>query len=280
MTHKSDLQDDVPREYDAIQVLFDLPTVGKVWWPTTVISSREHENPGIVKGVARVEFSSFHKYKVSVEEVQFLGDRIVCTSAGETSWRTSAEAADAGEGDTMEADWDPTRNKRAKVKEEHEKNKDDEQDSVSSEDEIQPTLHEPAQVEGNAGSRKKRRIRRQSDRQSSPRGAHVDVTPAVMRYPELSTTTARTKASSGKVQAEAFEYLSRRVSVLETKSNDEADRAVVAYKKRFVLDHKDIWRNELLETLKAHVRKGKATRVEPFGAVVKSECVTVQKTFM
>ena len=26
MAHKSDLQDDAPREYDAIQVFFDLPT--------------------------------------------------------------------------------------------------------------------------------------------------------------------------------------------------------------------------------------------------------------
>ena len=112
----AELQDDVPREYDSIQVLFELPSVGKVWWPTTVLSSREHPNPGVVKGTGSVEYSSYQRHKKSVEDVQFLADRLVCTSAGETTWRTSAEAADAGEGDNMEAGWGVEKGSREQEK--------------------------------------------------------------------------------------------------------------------------------------------------------------------
>lgn len=80
-----------------------------------MLSSREHPNPGVVKGTGSVEYSSYQKHKKSVEDVQFLADRLVCTSAGETTWRTSAEAADAGEGDNMEAGWELDKVSREQV---------------------------------------------------------------------------------------------------------------------------------------------------------------------
>ena len=261
--NSSTLQDDVPREYDSIQVLFELPSVGTVWWPTTVLSSREHPNPGVVKGTGTVEFSCFQKYKKSVEDVQFLGNRLMCTAAGETSWRTSAEAADAGEGDNMEADWEHNKCTRAQ--------------GVSVEarcsgDETVEEGNEPAQVDHD-GQTKERGVKRRRQKNTT------NVRTSAMRYPELSVSTAVVNEASGKVNAEAVEYLARRVSVLETRSNDEADRAVKAFIRNFVQDNKELWKTSLLEALRSAVRQPKPTRVEPFGAVIRSDCMTISQKF-
>ena len=108
------INDDVPREFDKIQVLYVLENGERVWWPTTVIHAREYDTPGAVKGTGTVEFAAFRKSKRSVQDVQFLADRTVNTNNGESSWRTSAEAADAGDGDGGEASWDRAVGKRAR----------------------------------------------------------------------------------------------------------------------------------------------------------------------
>ena len=104
------INDDVPREFDKIQVQYLLNTGESVWWPATIIASREHDVPGTVKGTATVHFAAFRKFKECEEELQFLSNRMVTTSDGDTAWRTSTEAADAGDGDGDEADWGGDRN--------------------------------------------------------------------------------------------------------------------------------------------------------------------------
>ena len=58
-----------------------------------------------VKGTARIEYAAFRSTRRSAEYLQFLADRTVNTSVGETPWRTSAEAVDAGWSDNEDADW-------------------------------------------------------------------------------------------------------------------------------------------------------------------------------
>ena len=76
--------DEVPREFDKIQVRFRMDSGEIVWWPTTVLTSRECQVPATVKGTARIEYAAFRSTRRSAEDVQFLADRTVNTSVGET----------------------------------------------------------------------------------------------------------------------------------------------------------------------------------------------------
>ena len=97
------LVDEVPREFYKIEVQYILKTGERVWWPGTILSSRELDEPGTVKVTASIEFAAYRKMPRSVEDLYFLAHRSVCTETGDTPWRTSAEAADAGAGDGDEA---------------------------------------------------------------------------------------------------------------------------------------------------------------------------------
>ena len=60
-----------------------------------------------MKGTGEIGFDVLHGDKATVQDVQFLADRTLQTEDGETAWRTSAEAADNGDGDEAEAAWEP-----------------------------------------------------------------------------------------------------------------------------------------------------------------------------
>jgi len=155
-----------------------------------------------------VEYASFHTYKRSCEDVQFLGKRIASTGMGETPWRTSAEAADAGAGNHDEAEWNEnSKRTRGRVMETLAEDQDEHDKSGSS---------ELAQVQEEEGTpRKKARKSRDFGRNDS-----------MQRYPELSSATQCPSDQSGKSQAETLEYLTRRVSALEHANNDGPDRAI------------------------------------------------------
>lgn len=258
------VQDDVPREYDKIQILFRLPDVGLVWWPTTVLSSREHNVPGTIKGTAKVEYSTFHSYKNTCEEVQFLGGRTVNTGMGETPWRTSAEAADAGAGNGEEAEWN----------ENGRKSKGAENASTTAVEDDEPAdlgcTPELAQAQDAAETPRKRARRRRNETQRTHR---------LSRYPELSSGTQQGSTRSGTFGAETLEYLTCRVSALEHAYNDRPDRAIREFKTNFVQDKADMWRMKLLCKLKAPVKKPKPTRMQYFGSVLRGDAIWINETF-
>ena len=107
------VNDNVSCVWDKIQVKYRVEKGELVWWPATVLSSREYEAPGVVAGTGTVEFATYRNTRKTIEDVTFLAERTVATSGGETAWRSSAEAADAGGGNEEEADWNPRARARA-----------------------------------------------------------------------------------------------------------------------------------------------------------------------
>ena len=100
---------DVPRPHDNIQVQFELDTGQLYWWPATVLEVEEPSKPGTVKGSARVLYAARHTMKEEEGTIYFLGESMVTCDEGDTRWRTSADAADAGEGNADERNWESTR---------------------------------------------------------------------------------------------------------------------------------------------------------------------------
>lgn len=98
---------DVPRPFDNIEILFELQH-GKdmYWWPCVVLESSENHSSSSVRGTATVEYAARHRSGKQQERVIFLPNRQVTTSTGDTPWRTSDEAADAGDGDEGDRDWE------------------------------------------------------------------------------------------------------------------------------------------------------------------------------
>ena len=254
--------DDVPREYDKIEVLFNIPDVGLVWWPTTVLNSREQKVPVLIKGTGKLEYATMHMYKKSCEEVQFLADRTLNSQTGETSWRTSAEAADAGAGDSDDAEWNGGGKTNA--------NSGSTPTEVGNEHEVKSGSSQLTQAdEADETPRKKaRRLRKYSD-----------VTGTIPRYPEVSGSSRDGTVQSRRVQAETLEYLSCRVSALEKASDDGPDRAIRQFKTNFVQDKAGIWRVKLLSKLRESIKKPKATRVQYFGTLLRGDAIWVSETF-
>ena len=254
--------DDVPREYDKIEVLFNIPEVGLVWWPTTVLSSREQKVPGLIKGTGKLEYANMHMYKKSCEEVQFLADRTLNSETGETSWRTSTEAADAGAGDSDDAEWngrsENTRRVNATTTE------------VEGVQEGEGATRQFAQLEQREETprKKARRLRKSSE-----------VDRALPRYPEVSGSSHGGTAQSGVVQAETIDYLTRRISALEQAADDGPDRAIRQFKTNFVRDKADMWRVKLLSRLTERIKKPKATRVQYFGSLLRADCISISENF-
>ena len=50
--------DDVPRQFDKIEVLFELDDGTFYWWPATVLDTTDPTRAGTVNGTATVEFAS------------------------------------------------------------------------------------------------------------------------------------------------------------------------------------------------------------------------------
>ena len=97
---------DVPRAFDKIEILFELEGDDMYWWPCVVLESSELPSSSTVRGTATVEYAARNKSGKQQEKVIFLADRKVTTSTGDTPWRTSDEAADAGDGDEGDRDWE------------------------------------------------------------------------------------------------------------------------------------------------------------------------------
>lgn len=96
----------MPRPFDKIFVFFQVEDDRHEWWPATVLRTKEFDNVSTIVGTATLQFAAFQGFKETTEEVVFLQNRIVRCEDGETPWRSSAEAADAGEGNVDEASWE------------------------------------------------------------------------------------------------------------------------------------------------------------------------------
>jgi len=98
---------DVPRPFDRVQVLFKLDDGNEeYWWPAVILHSKESPATSTLRGTGRIEYAARRNNKEEQEDVVFLPDRIVSTSNGETPWRTATEAADDGAGDDGDRDWE------------------------------------------------------------------------------------------------------------------------------------------------------------------------------
>jgi len=102
-----DVDGDVPRPFDRVQLLFKLDDGNEeYWWPAVILHSKESPASATVKGTGRIEYAARRNNKEEQEDVVFLPDRVVSTSNGETTWRTATEAADDGAGDDGDRDWE------------------------------------------------------------------------------------------------------------------------------------------------------------------------------
>ena len=235
-----DFNDDVPRAFDSIYVKYNVKDKD-VWWPAVVITSRELDVSGTVKGVAVVEYKAQMGEKASTEDVFFLADRSVTTSNGDTPWRTSAEAADAGEGDYQEADWRGvgaalTRAVPAKTRATSGGSTTHSVDIVP-----QPS---PNDREGRATKKLSRKVRTR---------APVD------------TTTSH------------LQDLASRVAALEEWRRHADDTRVQDVKAEFVQERKVIWRHRVLKTLTAPLRNFNPLPGRPFSAVLRADEIVIRE---
>ena len=100
------VMDEVPRPFDRIQVLYELEKGEQTWWPAVVLDSCEQRTPGRMKGSAVVEYAAMHGMKATTMTLYFFANRCITSDDGDSIWRTSAEAADEGDGDDNERDWE------------------------------------------------------------------------------------------------------------------------------------------------------------------------------
>ena len=91
--------EEVPRQFEKIEVLFELDDGTFYWCPATVLDTTKATRAGTVKGTATVGFAARQKMKTSVEFIHFLVKRLETCEEGETQSCTSAEATNADAGD-------------------------------------------------------------------------------------------------------------------------------------------------------------------------------------
>ena len=244
------INDDVPREFDKIQVFYVLDNGERVWWPTTVLHSLEYSTPGAVKGTGTVEFAAFRNNKRSVQDVQFLAGRTVNTNNGEASWRTSAEAADAGDGDGDEASWERAVGKRGRA------HRLDFHTTLVTD---APTDAGPGQSASDAHARTPKR-----------RKDTTTTAPVVSRR-DASASRRSSADNSG------MDALMRRIAVLEERQANKCDH-MPAYE-RFVEMTRVIWKARVLRALAKPMRKNTQTRSQPFGSVLFSNTMGFEDDF-
>ena len=258
------MNDDVPREFDKIQIKYRMPTGELVWWPTTIISSREQEIPGYIKGMAIVEFAAYKNCPTTTEDVQFLADRVVNTNMGETPWRTSAEAADAGAGNQEEADWQPTSRARQAVGGESSTIEDvqdeSEKDSEGDSTEEDPVTEQPP---------KQRRRLNPTAEVCDPRG------PSTGADTQRRTTAPNNEPAQ--VMRDEFDAMVRRVVLLEESDRISRRHAKEDVYEKFVNDKKVLWLTRVLKLLGKPVKKFTPTPGRPFSAVLRSDKFTVSE---
>lgn len=95
--HPDQTEDTLSRPYDKIEILFELVDGTTFWWPCDVITIEEALNGGTLRETAQVEYAVRRRTSRQLATVEFVANRTVLTSDGETPWRTSDEAADAGD---------------------------------------------------------------------------------------------------------------------------------------------------------------------------------------
>lgn len=259
--------DNVPREYDSIEVLFKVKE-RLVWWPTTILSSREREVDGTVKGVAKVEYAPFQNMKKSHEQVYFLARRQVNTESGDTTWRSAAEAADAGAGNREDADWQPrTRAHAATTK----------FDEASVPEDVEGWgLASSCPDDGEEPPRQRRRVSAGVTSALS-KGGSTRAGTRLGKKPQARTEITHPSGQN----MDTLEQLMRRVATLEEGQTQGPSGDVASTNQWFVDDMKVLWRTRVLRELDQRIKKPVATRVETFGAMVRGDTIgfTVDCTF-
>ena len=251
------INDDVPREFDKIQVLYVVKAGERVWWPATVLSSQEHDVAGTVKGFATIEFAAYRNTARCVEDVYFLSGRTVSTNNGDTSWGTSAEAADAGDGDGGEAGWRESRarcaRKRALCPPPQSDERSDDEDSATT-----------SAVTTSASALQ----RTQKKRKKFPLGLE---TAHEARAERNNRQTARqTTGAPVDNLAHRLTLIEARLDGMQRRSPDDVE---------FVESTRDIWKTRVLKILSKPMPKFKGTREKDFSNAISPFTVTFKEDF-
>ena len=271
---------DVPRAFDKIEILFELEGDEMYWWPCVVLESSELPSSSTVRGTATVEYAARHKSGKQQEKVIFLADRKVTTSTGDTPWRTSDEAADAGDGDEGDRDWEFTgaqrsvrerRNRRAPGTDE-----DDEENEFRAEkencrgkrDRVGDAVHVgeyrehvEAGNDGRSGKRRKKRGNREVEK------------PGLSDEPPMQSE--RNTAPQG---PSGLDELRAEIAELRGKVEDNNNIQLQEYVKNKVGEKITIWCMQVRCELARAVRDMKANGRKPFSAAVHNSSVNVKDT--
>ena len=278
------VNDDVPCVWDKIQVKYRVEKGELVWWPATVLSSREYEAPGVVAGTGTVEFATYRNTRKTIEDVTFLADRTVATSGGETPWRSSAEAADAGAGNESEADWNPRARARAaralrgsspEARVEYRIRIGDEDDSTRKDDgeEDVDDAEETDDKEIEEPPSQRRRIDCMSVSPSTRSPARDSGGPTIRHVTGRRASGSRAASLTGS----AVDVLTQRLDVLEEKQNEVRKCAHREAYDEFVQDKKSLWKTRVLKLLSKNMKKYTPTAGRPFSAVLRSDKISFKE---
>ena len=166
------------------------------------------------------------------------------TSNGDTAWRSSAEAADAGAGDAQEADWCATAQRTVRARSDDITITDAGGDTNRTE-----RVHERALKRRALSTVTRRRTAQPASRAAQP------------------TTTASVDMAG----------LVRRVERLESWRLETEDARLAAIKAEFVEDRNTMWKFQVLRLLRHPLRNFNPMPGRPFTTVLRTDVLTVRE---
>ena len=292
--------DALPRAFDCIEVQYTLADGTKVWWPAKVTQLTIRDGASEVKAEGTVTFVAAHRMKECEQQVMFLANRAVYTRDGKTPWRSTMEAADVGEGDDGDMEWDSNKRKprargRGDLRRREKSRKTRSTASPRTPTQITPRTTTVANAQHEERNRRQSTLSRDTGSightaalgtvhnefmTSSDSPPVQDATrPAVARRPGSTTTTrpqtTRTRHDPSlsvqggqNISPDMFENLQQRVARLEVRLAFEIDSREEKAVQTVVDEKQFTWRTILLQTLNRPIRRTKSTRVDPFGSAV------------
>ena len=93
------------------------------------------------------------------------------------------------------------------------------------------------------------------------------------------SSTQAGSTNSSPAPADTMQMLIKRVAVLEMHKSEEVPRAIDGMKRLLVSELKTLWRARVLDLIKAPIKNVKATRWQPFGAVVRGDSLHFKVQF-
>lgn len=256
--------DEMPRPYDKIYVKYEVDDDRHVWWPATVLRTKEYKNPSTIVGTGTLQFAALNGMKASTEDVVFLEGGIVHCNDGETPWRSTAEAADAGQADVDEAEWKTKSQKKSSRKK---KSESEMHGRAIANNNTQRTLVFPAtKTEGDV---------------DVERPALVETSPPQGRSRRKSTPTRKVAIAKSDATNEwhtgspAMDNLYRRVAGLEQKASAECDHKEL--RREFVDERIAILKTRMVEFLGRSPKGNGSKKCSPFHSILQSTSLNVSE---